>query len=111
MSPVIALAAMDRAAIAEERLRIGVGTAVDILDPANPGASQSRRDVAAEIEQSVAGACSRLEEPLMAIVVAFEARDEFGSDLVVRLADHRAEYGHDVGAVCSALFHRIQRCL
>src|SRR3954470_13053056 len=103
MSPVIALAAMDRTAIAEERLRIGVGAVVNVLDSANPGASQSRRDVAGEIEQSVAGACSRLEELLMAIVVAFEARDEFRSDLVVRLADHRAECGHDVGPVCSAL--------
>src|SRR4029450_8355428 len=83
MPPVVGLAAMDRAAIAEEGLRLGVGAASERAGAADAGPCEPCRDVAGQVEQRVA--CSRraLEEARVAGVVVGELRDEFRPDLIV----------------------------
>src|ERR1700716_758514 len=55
VASVIRLAPMGRAPVAEEALRVRIGAAGQILDGCDAGAGQARRDVAGEVEQSVAG--------------------------------------------------------
>src|SRR5262245_17210443 len=104
--PVVGLAAMDRAAIAEEGLWLGVGATAEVVDAADAGPCQARRDVAGEIEQRVAGAWRALEEALIAGVVVGELRDKLRPHLIVLLPDHRAERSHDAGTIGAALLHR-----
>src|SRR5262245_61660549 len=56
MPPVVWLALVDRAAIAEEGLRLGIGAVAEVLDLADSCPSEPCRDVAGEIEQGMAGA-------------------------------------------------------
>ena len=71
------------------------------------GGRKPRRDVAGEIEHGVAGVRARREEALVRGAVGPEAVDELGTDLVVRLADHRAGRGDDVRrASAPQRFHR-----
>src|SRR5947209_5358497 len=108
--PVVGLAAMDRAAIAEERLWLGVGATVEVVGAADAGPRQPRRDVAGKIEQRVAGPRRALEEALVAGVSGSELHDELRPDLIVLLSDHRAERGHDAGALGAATLHRRDGC-
>src|SRR5215470_7518230 len=85
VAPVVGLAAMDRAAIAEEGLWLGIGATVEVVDVADARPCKPRRDVAGEIEQSVAGPRRALEEALVAHVIGGELRDELQPDLIVLL--------------------------
>src|SRR5262245_15386749 len=99
MPPVVGLALVDRAAIAEEGLRLGIGAAAEVLDLADACPSKPRRDVAGEIEQGMAGARRAAKEAFVLGIVGGELRLELRSDLIARLPDHRAERRHDVRAV------------
>src|SRR5581483_11344854 len=91
VASVIGLAAMRRAPVAEERLRLGIGAAPQILDAADAGAGEAVGGVAGEIEQGAAGARRRHEEARTARIRRAELRDQVGTDLVVALPDHRPE--------------------
>src|SRR5881227_649766 len=105
MPPVVGLAAVNRAAIAEEGLRLGVGAVAEVLDPPDAGPSEPGRDVAGEIEQGMAGARAVTEEALVLGVVVGELRHELRPDLVARLPDHRAERRHNARALGAAALH------
>src|SRR4051794_40215898 len=89
--PVVGLAAMDRTAIAEEGLRLGVGAASEGVDAADAGPCEPCRDVAGQIEQRVPCSRSALEEVRVVGVVVGKLRDELRPDLIIVLTDQRAE--------------------
>src|SRR5215471_18949147 len=95
MPPIVRLAVVDRAAIAEEGLRLGIGAAAEVVDAADAGLPEPCRDVAREIEQGMAGARPAAEEALVLGIVIGKLRHELGPDLVIRLPDHRAERRYD----------------
>ena len=91
MPAVIGFGAMRGAAIAEKARRIGIGTKAEILDVADPGPLEPRRDIAAEIELGVTVARRGREKPAAGRVLGGKARDQIGADLVARLPDHGSD--------------------
>src|SRR3989442_14472461 len=99
MVAIVIFTPVDGAGVVEEIPRIGIGAVPDVLDAAQASTGEASADVAGEIEQGMTGASGDLEEPLVRRVGRRKARDEFGSDLVVGLADQWPERGHDAGAL------------
>src|SRR5712691_7408428 len=89
MTPVIALMAVDRPAVAEKPRLVGIGAVPEILDRTDSGCSQACRDIAREVEQAMVRPRRGPEETRIGRVVGLEAGDEFRPDLVIRLANHR----------------------
>src|SRR3954447_15173569 len=67
LAPVVGLAAVGGAAIAEEA-QIRVGAKREILHPVDAGAIEPRRHIAGEIEDRMAFTCRRHEEALIVFV-------------------------------------------
>src|SRR5262245_5297737 len=110
MPSVIGFTAVDRAAIAEKGLRLGIGAAAEVLDVADARPTEPCPDVAGEIEQGMAGARRASEETFVRGIVGGELRQELWPDLVARLPDHRAERRHDARAVGAAALHDRDGC-
>ena len=72
MTTVVRLLAVDRAAIAEKGLVVGIGAAPDILEAADAGCGKAGRNIAGKIEQGVTGTRTGLEEPLVDCVCRLE---------------------------------------
>src|SRR5262249_58506173 len=76
-----------------------------VLDPAHAGRGEAGGDIAGKIEQGVLRLWRRSEESFVRSVLDLEAGDEFGPDLVVRLADGRPERDRNARAVGAAPLH------
>src|SRR5262249_58729763 len=87
VAPVVGLVAVDAAAIAEEPRCIGISAVAEVLDPADAGGGEAVGDIAGKIEQGVLRRRRGPEESLVRRVRDEETGDEFGPDLVIRLAD------------------------
>ena len=77
----------------------------EILDAADAGGGEARGDIAGKIEQGVLRSRRRAEEPFVGPVLGLEASDEFGPDLVIRLADGRPERDRNTGPGGPAALH------
>src|SRR5262249_57108037 len=102
VAPVVGLVAVGAAAVAEEPGCIGIGAVAEVLDPAHAGRGEAGGDIAGKIEQGVLRLWRRSEESFVRSVLDLEAGDEFGPDLVVRLADGRPERDRNARAVGAA---------
>src|SRR5262245_38130737 len=105
VTPVVRLASVGRPAVAEKPRCIGIGALPDILHAGDAGGGQAGGDVAGEVEQRMARPRGGPEKARIGSVIGLEAGDEFRSDLVVGLPDHRPERGRDPGAIRSAPLH------
>src|SRR5262245_5204393 len=105
VTPVVRLAAVGRPAVAEKPRCIGIGAVADVLHAGDAGGGQAGGDVAGEVEQRMARPRGGPEKARIGSVIGLEAGDEFRSDLVVGLPDHRPERGRDPGAIRSAPLH------
>src|ERR1700716_162349 len=109
VTPVVALLAVGRPAVAEEARGIAISAMAEILHARDVGAREPRGDVARKVEERVLRPRRGLEETRVRAVLGREAGDEFRPDLVVRLANHRPERSHHAGAIGSAPPHRRNR--
>src|SRR5262249_54939805 len=78
---------------AEEPRCIGIGAVAEVLEPAHAGGGEAGGNIAGKIEQGVLRRRRGPEESFVRSVLGLEAGDEFGSDLVIRLADGRPQRG------------------
>src|SRR6476659_3794851 len=85
--PVVALLAVGRAPVTEEPRRIRIGAVAEILDGADAGSSETGDDIAGKIEQGVLRRRRGPEVSFVRRVRDEETGDEFGADLVIRLAN------------------------
>src|SRR5262249_56680506 len=91
VAPVVGLVAVGAAAVAEEPRGIGIGAVAEVLDLAHAGGGEAGGDIAGKIEQGVLRRRRGPEESFVRSVLGLEAGDEFGSGLVIRLADGRPQ--------------------
>src|SRR5215510_10468751 len=98
VASVVRLGAMGGAAVGVEA-RVAIGAQTEILDARNTGGGELRRHVPGEIEHGVAFARRQRKEARVVRISRAEAGDELGPDLVVRLADHRADGRHNARAL------------
>src|SRR5258706_16356711 len=110
VAPVVALLAVGRAAVTEEPPRIRIGAMVEILDAVDAGSSETGDDITGKIEQGVLRRRRGPEESFVRHVCDEETGDEFGADLVIRLADRGTERDRDTGPIRSAALHGGDRC-
>src|SRR6476620_8598485 len=80
VTPVVALLAVGRPAVAEEARGIAIGAMAEILHAGHAGARESRGDVAGKVEQRVVRPRRGLEETRVGAVLGREAGDEFRPD-------------------------------
>src|ERR1700727_1015300 len=78
---IIRLGAVGGAAVAEKALRVGIGAQAEILDMANAGARETKRDITRQIEQGMAIAGGGREKPARGTVLGGEPLDQVGADL------------------------------
>src|SRR5262249_25647214 len=105
VAPVVGLVAVGAAAIAEEPRCIGIGAVAEVLDPAHAGGGEAGGDITGEIEQGGLRRRRGPEESFVRSIPGLEAGDEFGADLVIRLADGRPERDRNARAVGAAPLH------
>src|SRR5947209_10436948 len=98
VAAVIRLGPVRGAAVTEEPYGVRVGAEAQVFDPFDFSALEPRPDVAGQIEHRVLGTDGRREKAIVPGIRRLETLDEFGADLVVRLADHRAERRLDAAA-------------
>src|SRR2546429_9842013 len=77
----------------------------EVLESADTVSGEAGRDIAGKIEEGVLRPWRRPEESFVIRVFGRETSDEFGSDLVVRLADGRPKRDRKAGAVRPASLH------
>jgi len=68
MPPVVSLAAMGHASVAEKSIRIGVSAGLDVFDGPDAGRGEPRHHIAGEIEHEMLLACGRAEEARVRLV-------------------------------------------
>src|ERR1700754_3252807 len=89
----------------EPRL-VGIGIEAEVGYVADSDPAEAGRDVAAKVEQRLSVILRGAEETLICLIGAVEIRDEFGPDLIARLADAGAEHGNDRIPSRAELLHR-----
>src|SRR5690348_2183096 len=108
LTPVIGLAAVGRAAVAEEAARVGIGIEVQSLDLSDSLGDESVNDISLEVEVRLAPGCDG-EEALVVALMLEECLAKRLVDLVRRLADARADRRVDVVAAGAEPLHRRDR--
>src|SRR5262249_31520280 len=106
---VVRFGAVSRPPETEKAVSIGVGAQAHVLHLTDIGAPEPSRDIAGKIEQRMAFARGGPEEAITRRILGAEAGDEIGADLIVALADHRAEPGADLAALGAKPLHGIDR--
>src|SRR6476660_8238857 len=95
VTAVVRLAAMGGTAVAEEARRFRIGAEAEVFDALNFSAFEPGLDEARKVEHGVLRARRGSKEFSVRGVRRREPIDEFGADLVIRLADQRTDGGTD----------------
>src|SRR5579859_634521 len=101
---IIRLLAMHGAAVTEAAL-VGIGVDAEIIDHQDAGLFQPHADESGEIEHCMSIALTWQEEHCVPGIGPDETFDEFGADLIARLADQGADSGNHAASFRTELFH------
>src|SRR4051812_3844775 len=98
VAAIVRLAAVRGAPVTEEAIRLRIGAKPKVLDAFDFSGFEAGLDEAGQVEHRVVGSLRRNEIARVGRVRGGEALNEFGTDLVIRLADQRTDCGADVAA-------------